>query len=122
MPDLSFEGTDAKRAVASRRDGLCRCGGSRHGGLRSRRLALHHGLQKCRGRYEEQVSSDGAAKVEDPIIVAGRTPNEHILEHLLDDARRTTIADEIRAKFILADLAERHVVAHNLELFPVLGD
>ena len=81
-----------------------------------------HVLQKCRGRHEEQVSGDGAAEVEQPVVVAGRPADEHVLEHLLDGAGRTAVADEIGAKFTVTRPAEGHVVAQDLDLFSVLDD
>jgi hypothetical protein len=36
-------------------------------------------LQKRRGRHEEQTSGDGAAEVEQPVVVAGRAADEHVL-------------------------------------------
>ena len=112
MPDVSFEGADAERTIVHRRDGWCgfdrrRRGGGRH----NRRLVFGDGLQKCRGRHEEQVSGDGAAEVKQSVVIAGRATDEHVFEHLLSYARRTTVADEIGAEFTLAGLAERHVVA-----------
>ncbi len=68
------------------------------GRRRNRRLVFGHGLQKCRGRYEEQVSGDGTAEVEQSVVVTGRPADEHVLEHLLDSAGRTAIANEIGAK------------------------
>ena len=86
------------------------------------RLIFGHVLQKCRRRHEEQVSGDGAAEVEYPVVVAGRPADEHVLEHLLDGARRTAVADEVGAKFTMPGPAEGHVVTQDLDLFPVLDD
>ena len=103
-------------------DGEGSAAGGAAGGLRNRRLVFGHGLQKCRGRHEEQVSGDGAAEVEQPVVVAGRPADEHVLEHLLDRAGRTAVADEIGAKFTVRGPAEGHVVAQDLDLFSVLDD
>ena len=92
------------------------------GDVRSRRLVFGDGVQKCRGRHEEQVSGDGAAEIEQPVVIAGRTADEHVLEHLLDGAGRTAVADEIGAKFTVRGPAEGHVVAQDLDLFSVLDD
>src|ERR1700678_11171 len=81
-----------------------------------------HVVQKCRGWNEEQVSGDGAAEVEQAIVVAGRAADEHVLEHLLNGARRTAVADEIGSEFTLRRLAEGHVVAQDLDLFAVLDN
>ena len=62
------------------------------------------------------------AEVEQPIIIAGRLADEHVLDHLLGHPRGAAIADEIGAVFAVSDLAERHVVADDLEFLPVLGD
>ena len=85
-------------------------------------LVFGHVLQKRRRRHEEQISGDGAAEVEQPVVVAGRPADEHVLEHLLDGAGRTAVADEIGAKFTMRGPAEGHVVAQDLDLFPVLDD
>ena len=88
----------------------------------STRFVFGHVLQKRRGRHEEQVSGDGAAEIEQPVVVAGRPADEHVLEHLLDGAGRTAVADEIGAKFAVRGPAEGHVVAQDLDLFAVLDD
>src|SRR5580704_12522438 len=119
---FSFEGTDAERTLAHRwlRYGwrrrrwsagrLARQDGC---GFRSHRRVFGHILQKRRGWHEEQVSGDGAAEVEYPVVVAGRPADEHVVEHLLDGAGRTAVADEIGAEFTLRRPAEGHVVAQD---------
>src|SRR5882762_6875976 len=92
------------------------------GRLPRRRLVLGHVIQKCRRWHEEQVSSDGTAEVEQAIVIAGRPANEHVLEHLLDSAWRTAVADEIGTKLTLRGPAKRHVVSQDLDLFPVLNN
>src|SRR5258708_34405505 len=62
------------------------------------------------------------AEVEQSVIVAGRPANEHILEHLLDSAWRTAIANEIGTKLTLRRAPERHVVPQDLDLFPALDN
>src|SRR6202162_1346662 len=110
MWDFSFKGADTERTIVLRLSG--RTGFGRRGdGRRIGRLVFVHVLQKCRGRHEEQVSGDGAAEVEQPVVVAGRPPDEHVLEHSLGGAWRTAVADEIRSKFALRGPAEGHVVA-----------
>jgi hypothetical protein len=44
------------------------------------------------------------------------------LQHLLDDARRARISDEIGAELGLPDGPERHVRPHDFLLFAVLDD
>ena len=67
-----------------------------------RRLVVcRDGVQKCRRRHEEQIAGHGAAEIQQPVVVAGRPADEHVLEHLLDGARRAAVADEIGAEFAL---------------------
>src|SRR5271155_2826189 len=100
MWDFSFKGTDTERAFVSRRDGLRGFVHWRRGGGRCvRGLVFGYIIQKRRGRHEEQISGDGAAEIEQPVVIAGRPSHEHVLEHLLGGAWRTAVADEIRSKF-----------------------
>src|ERR1700730_14008902 len=102
---VSFERSDAERTLAHRWDGWERFDRRRRRrGFRNRWLGLVFGnvLQKCRRRHEEQISGDGAAEVEQPVVVAGRAADEHVLEHLFDGAGRTAVADKISAKFAMA--------------------
>src|SRR5208282_2123290 len=70
----------------------------------------------------EGSAAAGAAEGEQPVVVAGRPADEHVLEHLLDRAGRTAVADEIGAKFTVRGPAEGHVIAQDLDLFPVLDN
>src|SRR6266446_4410251 len=119
---VSFERSDAERTLAHRWDGWREFDSRRR--FRNRRpgLVFGHVLQKCRRRHKEQVSGNGAAEVQQSVVVAGRAPDEHVLDHLFDSAGRTAVADEIGAKLTMRGSAERHVVAQNLDLFPVLDD
>src|SRR5271169_1802812 len=125
MSIVSFERTDAERTVAHRWDGR---GGFGHRwrcwGFRSNRLRLIFGhiLQECRRRHEKQISSDSAAEVEQPVVVARWAADEHVLKHLFDGAGRTAVADEVSAKFTVRRPAEGHVVAQDLDLFPILDN
>src|SRR5579864_5273424 len=122
---VSFERSDAERTLAHRWDGWRRFDSRRRRrGFRNRRLGLvfGHVLQKCRRRHKEQVSGHGAAEVQQPVVVPGRAADEHVLDHLFDSAGRTAVADEIGSKLTMRGSAERHVVAQNLDLFPVLDD
>ena len=85
-------------------------------------LIVSYVLEKRRRRHEEQISGHGAAEIEYPVIVAGWPADEHVLEHLLDGARRTAVADEIGAKFTMRGAAEGHVVAQDLDFFTILDD
>src|ERR1700677_4582857 len=125
MSYVSFERSDAERTLAHRWDGWRRFDSRRRrSGFRNRTLGLVFGhiLQKCRRRHKEQVSGHGTAEVEQPVVVAGRAADEHVLEHLLSGAGRTAVADEIGAKLTMRGPAERHVVAQDLDLFSVLDD
>src|SRR5262249_57103064 len=81
---------------------------------------LLHGFQERLGWTEEQGPGHGAAEVKQPIIIAGRAADEHVLDHLLGHPRCAAIADEVGAELGRADAAERHVVAQDFELFPIL--
>src|SRR5258708_3923305 len=93
-------------------------------GFRSLRLGLilGHVVQKRRRRHEKQISRDSPAEVEKSVIIAEWATDEHVLEHLLNGPWRTAVADEIGAKLTMPGPAERHVVAQDLDLFPVLDD
>src|ERR1700687_187438 len=84
------------------------------------RLARNEGLQQVQGRDEEEVTGQGAAEVQQTIVVTGRAAHEHVLQHLLDRARRARVADEVGGELPSGNIAEWHVVAENLGLFPVL--
>ena len=75
---VSLEGADAERTFARSRDRF---------GLRDGRCVRRHFLEECRGRHEEEIAGHRAAEVEQPVVIAGRTADEHVLEHLLDGAR-----------------------------------
>src|SRR5579862_9041154 len=125
MRNVSFEGTNGERTVTSPPGGWRAIGRRRvYGKRRSVRygLVVAHGFQKCCGRSKKHVSRDRAAEIEQAVIVAARPAHEHVFEHLFDGARRTTVADEISAKFTVPGPAEWHVVAQDLDLFPVLDD
>src|SRR5262249_38958034 len=79
-------------------------------------------VEEVRRRYEEEVACDGAAEVENAVVVSGRTTHEHVLKHRLRDAGGAAIANEIRAELAVSGTAEGHVVPEDLELLPVLLD
>src|SRR5258705_6359878 len=104
MRRISFEGTDAERAIAhrgSRRRGRVNgYGGWAVGGDR-RRLVAFDALQEGRGRGKEKISADRPAEVQEPIVIAGRAADEHVLEHLLDRSWRAGVADEVGPELAL---------------------
>src|ERR1700684_1369819 len=108
---ISFKRTDAERTVAFRCRLWCRGGGGGGGRVRKflpgRRSVVADVFQKSRRRHEEQITGLGDAEIEQTVVIAGRTTDEHVLQHLLDRSWRTRIADEIGAEFLLADAAER---------------
>ena len=71
---------------------------------------------------KNRLPGDGGAEVEDAIVIAGRPADEHVLEHLLDGARRAAVADEIGAELAVAGPAEGHVVAEDFDFFAVFFD
>src|ERR1700675_1010706 len=128
MSYLSFEGTDAERTLAPWRGGwrmfAARWRGRR---FRDRRLVFAilvcgHVLQERRGGHKKQASSDGAAEVEQSIIVAGWPADKHVFKHRLNGAGGTAVSDKISSKLTKGDASERHVVAQYLDFFPVLDN
>ena len=79
-------------------------------------------VEKGRRWNEEQVAGFGKAEIQQAVIVAGRAADEHVLQHLLDGPGRTRVTDEIGAELAVGDAAERHVVAHDLNLLAVFDD
>src|SRR5208283_4202751 len=121
MWNVSFKGTNTQRTIVLAR-------GQRSfdrwlgGSQCNRRLVFGYIFQECHRGREKQVSRDGATEVEQPIVIAGRAANEHVLKHLFNRIGRTAVANEISAKFTLRGSPEGHVVAQDLDLFPVLDD
>src|ERR1700722_148935 len=112
MRIFSFEGTNAQRAIALAGggwSGLDRCGVG---------LFVAYGFQKCYGRSKEQASRDGAAEIENPVVIARRPANEHVFEHLFNNVRRTAVADEVGTELTVRGPTEGHVVAQDLDFFP----
>src|SRR5579864_791747 len=99
MRRISFERTYAERTIARRRIRLRDpCVGTRRSG---RGLVVPDVLQERRGRSEEEIPGYRTAEIQQPIVIAGGPPNEHILQHLLDRSWRTRVADEIGAELAL---------------------
>src|ERR1700690_2097553 len=88
MRNFSFEGTNAQRTVTWPRGGWRAIGRRAYDKRGSHRcgLVVAHGFQKCCGRSKKHVSRDGAAEIEQAVIVAGRPAHEHVFEHLFDGA------------------------------------
>src|SRR5579863_9608402 len=121
MQDVSFKGTDTERTIVltRRHKGFDRWFGRRR---RNRRLVFRYIFQKRRGGHKKQVSRDGATEIEKPIVISRRAANEHVLKHLLNRTGRTAVANEISPKFTHGRPPERHVVAQDLDLFPIFDD
>src|ERR1700733_16065443 len=116
MRIFSFERTNAQRTVALARGGWRRFGRCHAG------LVVAYGFQKCHGRSKKKASRDGAAEIEQPVVVAGRLAHEHIFEHLFNGMGRTAVADEVGAELTVSGPADRHVVPQGLDFFPVLEE
>src|ERR1700674_3970782 len=101
MRNFSFEGTNAQRTVTSPRGGWRDSGRQVYGTWRRHRygVVVAHGFQECCGRSKKHVSRDGAAEIEQAVIVAGRPAHEHVFEHLFVGGGRAPVADKIGAKF-----------------------
>ncbi|SOY97263.1 hypothetical protein CBM2599_B51009 [Cupriavidus taiwanensis] len=85
------------------------------------------GAAAVRQRFEqvgrgdkEQAAGDSPAEIEQPVVVAGRPADEHVLEHLLDRGRRAGVGDEVGAEFARTGAAKHHVVAQDLDFLPVV--
>ena len=76
-----------------------------------RELVARHALQEGRGWHEEEVAGDSTAEVQQFVVVSGRPADEHVLQHPLDGAGRTAVADEERTELSLGSVTEGHVVA-----------
>src|SRR5271165_3672329 len=121
MGDVSFKGTDTQRTIVLARGprGVDR----RHGGSHcNRRLVFGYVVQKCCGGREKQASRDSTAEIEQPVVIARWEADEHVLQHFLNRSGRTAVTNEIGAKFALRGPPEGHVVAQDLDLFPILDD
>ena len=79
-------------------------------------------FQEGRGGHEEQIAGLRDAEIEQTVVIAGGTADEHVLQHLLDRSGRTCIADEIGAELLLGNIPEWHVVAEDLHFLAVLDD
>src|SRR5258707_2173750 len=99
MRQVSFEGTDTQRTVALRCR-LRRWGGRLRRRLSSGRRVVSDVFQEGRGGHEEQIAGLRDAEIEQTIVIALGTADEHVLQHLLDPSRRTCIADEIGAELL----------------------
>src|ERR1700722_13642059 len=123
---ISFKRTDAERTVAFWCRLWCRGGGGGGGRIRKfltgRRRVVADVFQKSRRRHEEQIAGLRDAEIEQAVVISGRTADEHIFQHLLDGSPRTCVAAEIGAELLLADAAERHVVADDLDFLATLDD
>ena len=73
------------------------------------------------GGDEEQRPGDRVGEVEQPVVVSRRRADEHVVDHLLEHPRRARVADEVGAG-LAAHVAERHVVAEDVDLDAVLLD
>ena len=101
MTDVSFERTDTERTVVHRRAGLfgaSTVADSAEGTSTAGSSSVTVSRNVADGA-KNKVSGDGTAEVEHPVVVAGRAADEHVFEHLLNDAGRTAVANEIGAEF-----------------------
>ena len=88
-------------------------GGGGPGGQagRARRVAEEIGRW-----HEEHAAGDRGGEVEYPVVIAGRVADEHVGQHLLDDAGAGGVADEIGAELTATGAAEWHLVPQDLPL------
>src|SRR5271154_2329691 len=110
----SSKAPDPERIAAGLAGELLLIGG-RAGGRRAWRI-----VEEPDGGHEEQAAGDRGGEVEDPVVVTGRAADEHVAQHLLEHLRVARVADEVGAELGVADPAERHVVAEDLTLLPVV--
>src|ERR1700758_3050939 len=125
MEFVSLEGTYSERTVL-RSPGIC--AGFTWYRDRCRILRSVHGrsglirgntVEKGRRWYEEQISRDRGAEVEDSIVVSRRPPDEHVFKHFFDRARRAAVPDEIGAELAAARASEGHIIAQDFYFFAV---
>ncbi len=65
-----------------------------------------YAIQECSGRNEEEISRDGAAIIQQPVVVVWWPTDEYVLEHLLDGLGRTTVPGNAKNSFKYARLQE----------------
>lgn len=70
--------------------------------------------QHTRSRNEKRRPRQGGGIIQDPIMQSRRVPNEHPLQHLLNDPQLSRVPDEIGAKFVRPGRPERHVVTEDV--------
>src|SRR5215469_6480506 len=83
---FSFEGTNSQGTAGFRQSGSRElfAHGLLYGKSRRQGLVFAQGFQKRGRRSKKQVSRHGSTEVEQAVVVAGGSANEHILNHLLD--------------------------------------
>src|SRR6201999_116166 len=116
---------DSLERANIQRAAVLRPGGRSGFGLRpgsSLRIAIREFLEQGGRGNEEQAARDRAAIVEQPVVVARRPADEHVLHHQFDRFGRTRVADEVRAELPLARAANRFVVEEILPLLAFLRD
>src|SRR5262245_52650616 len=122
MPDFSFKGADAERTIRQRCRGWRRLSHRSCGrGLRNGALVVD-GFQKGCGWHKEKGTGRRAAEVEEPVVIARRLADEHVLDHLLCNAGSSAIPDKVGAELTGGSLPKGHVVPQYHELLSVLGD
>jgi hypothetical protein len=65
----------------------------------------HHGLQERRRGYEEEIAGDGAAEVQQPVVIVRRPADKHAFKHLLEGPGRAAVADKVGTKIALRRVA-----------------
>src|SRR5215469_1073568 len=118
MGIFSFEGTDTEGTIL----GWWWGSGGFIWGRECRGLGGRDVVEKGGGGNEKQISGHCGAEVQDAIVVAGWSADEHVLEHLFDGSWRAAVTDEIGAEFATAGTTEWHVVAENFDFLPVFFD
>ena len=92
------------------------------GGARARGASGVTRLEERERRYEEQTTRDRTAEIQHAIVIARRSSDEHILQHLFGCTRRTSVTDEVGAELALTSPAEGHIFAEDFNLFAVFDD
>src|SRR5262249_17507881 len=72
------------------------------------------------GGSEQQAASDSATEIKDPVVVAWRPSDEHVLQHLLGYPGGAAVPDEVGSEFSVSRPSKGHVVAQDLHLFSIL--
>src|SRR5580698_3051757 len=117
---FSFKRTNTERAIAHAFGRRFR--GRFRRSRRSLRRILTYIVQKVRRRHKKQIARYCATEIQNPVVIAWRTADEHVLQHFFNRIGRAAVADKVSPKLSFGNPAEGHVVAKDLNFFTILLD